>query len=183
MSARSRETQEPCLPPHGRGRGCPSARGWFRGSGTGTVEGGGGTELRDYQVTTPGGSCPPPPHPVLGGAKRPKKAHVFPALKNLVPMATEPAGRAGRGKWGGGVAREHWGEEGARGREASCRAAGAGPGRQDGCCSGLPAGARRGARRLGGRAGQPPPLPGARSKLRPGTGAQPSAKGLLARCT
>jgi len=48
-----------------------------------------------------------PLHPVLVGAKRPKKAHLFPALKNLVPMATERAG----------------GEEGARGREASCRAA------------------------------------------------------------
>lgn len=31
------------------------------------------------------------------GVKRPKKAHLFPALKNLVPMATERASRAGVG--------------------------------------------------------------------------------------
>lgn len=63
--------------------------------------------------------------------KRPKKAHLFPALKNLVPMATERAGRAGGGER---VAREH--EEG-RGRGGGRPPAGeaeASPGRQDGCC-------------------------------------------------
>lgn len=54
------------------------------------------------------------------GVKRPKKAHLFPTLKNLVPMATESRPSRGVG-WGGRVAREHWGGEGARGREASCR--------------------------------------------------------------
>lgn len=79
------------------------------GSGAGIVERGAGTELsacksqlREVAV---------PLRPVLAGAKRPKKAHLFPALKNPVPMATERAGRAGRG----GVARAHWGRGGGAG--------------------------------------------------------------------
>lgn len=70
----------------------------------------------------------------LVGVTRPKEAHLFPTLKNLVPMVTELAGRAGGRGRGGGLPGSIGEGRGRGGGRPPTGAAGASPGRQDGCC-------------------------------------------------
>lgn len=158
-SARNRQIEAVnSLPPDPRGPACtireregpprPQETG-SRIAGTRAIPGAGqpGERVEGLSAGTPGYDSWMyrfPLRPVPVGVKRPKEAHLFPTLKNLVPMATELAGQAGGG---GRVAREHWGGEGARGREASCRGGWSQP---------------RAARWL-----LPPPPAGARSAARP----------------
>lgn len=78
MSAHYRETSGALPAASGERRGLPQPQKTGpMGSGTRIVEGDEGTELSDYQVTTPGGSCPPPPS--ASGSEKAKEGASVPS--------------------------------------------------------------------------------------------------------
>lgn len=175
-SARNRQIEAVnSLPPDPRGPACtireregpprPQETG-SRIAGTRAIPGAGqpGEGVEGLSAGTPGYDSWMyrfPLRPVPVGVKRPKEAHLFPTLKNLVPMATELAGQAGGG---GGLPGSTGEGRGRGGGRPPAGAAGASPGRQDGCCRRrppVPGRLRAPAAPVPARAGRAPRLPGA----------------------
>lgn len=197
-SARNRQTEAVnSLPPDPRGPACtireregpprPQETG-SRIAGTRAIPGAGqpGEGAEGLSAGTPGYDSWMyrfPLRPVPVGVKRPKEAHLFPTLKNLVPMATELAGQAG----GGGA-----GCQGALGRGGGAGEGGLLQGRLEPAPGGKMAAAAAAARRCPvGRAPPPHPSPpepaGLHVCLEPGAlrqrGSQLSGEGLPGPCT